>query len=180
WLGRPEPTKGFDLLADAFNSPALAGRNDYRLELHGPLDGAADTLGAIPGVHVGTQYRPEDLPSLLGSAHVGLTTSRFETFHRVTREYLSAGLAVIAIPAFGVADVIVDGVNGLVVSPADAAGLARAIVRVLDDRELLNCLRRGATDTEVRTVDDEIDQLEELYRTMLRPSDCTSAATLAR
>lgn len=94
---------------------------------------------------------------------MGLAPSRFETFHRVTREYLAAGLAVIGSTAFGIPDAVRDGVNGLIFAAGDAVGLRKAVVSVLEDRELLDQLRAGARQSSVRSAEDEVEELLEQY-----------------
>ena len=51
-------------------------------------------------------------------------------------EAMGAGLPVIATAVDGTPEVVEDGETGLLVPPADPAALARAVVRLLDDRAL--------------------------------------------
>ncbi|GMU77277.1 MAG: hypothetical protein AMXMBFR46_00780 [Acidimicrobiia bacterium] len=167
--GTLDVVKGADALAAALSSPALTGRDDFVLRCLG--GGEPERLAGIaashPRVELRGGYRPEDLPGLLAEVDVGLSPSYFETFHRVTREYLLAGLPVVASRAFGVLDVVRDGVNGLAFDHAEPGSLARAIVTLLDDRARLTRLAAGARATAIRTVDEEADDLAALYEELI-------------
>jgi glycosyltransferase involved in cell wall biosynthesis len=163
--GLLDPVKGEAALVEAFTSPALRDRSDYRLRFLGAGDErlVAPLLRVNPNVELHGAYRLDELPSLLAEGDVGLTASYFESFHRVTREYLLAGLPVVASRALGVLDVVRDGVNGLLFDHADRGSLVRAVVTLLDDRELLDRLTLGASSTPVRSLESEADELAALY-----------------
>jgi glycosyltransferase involved in cell wall biosynthesis len=166
--GTWDPVKVGAGLVEAFTTAPLRDRSDYRLLcLGGGQEHLVAPLLANPNVELRGAYRPEDLPGLLGDVDVGLAPSNFETFHRVTREYLLAGLPVIGARAFGILDVIRDGINGLLVDQVDPGALARAITRVLDDRALLDRLTQGAVTTRVRSLEDEADELAAIYDDLL-------------
>jgi len=165
---REGPVKVTGELVAAFTTSALSRRRDYRLlclgAVHQPV---VAPLLANPNVELRGAYLPEDLPTLLAGVDVGLAVSNFETFHRVTREYLLAGVPVIGSQAFGVLDVIRHGVNGLLIDHADPDSLARAITTLLDDRALLDRLTQGAATTRVRSLEDEAEELVALYDDLL-------------
>ena len=163
--GTLDAVKGADALLGAFTSPELLARDDYRLRCIGGGDPAllAALTAGNPRVELHDRYRAEELPGLLADLHVGLAPSYFETFHRVTREYLLAGLPVVASRVLGVLDVVHHGVNGLLFDHAEPGAFVRAVVAILDDRELLARLRTGAAATTIRSVDDEADELCALY-----------------
>jgi glycosyltransferase involved in cell wall biosynthesis len=157
--------KGIAAVVDAFSSPEIAVRHD-EWQLHFVGDGDRGLLAPLlssPSVRHDGAFTPDDLPTLLAGADVGISASVFETFHRVTREYLSAGLAVLGSTAFGITDVVVDGANGLLFDHAEPGSLRRAVVRLLDDRDLVAWLRTGARSTQIRTVGEEVDDLEAVY-----------------
>lgn len=168
FLATGHPAKGFDTLARAFSGPVLSARQDWRLVAAG--GGDRSLLGPLlddPRVTDLGPYAPGDLPRLLAGADVGISASVFETFHRVTREYLAGGLPVLAARTFGITDVVRDGVNGLVFAPNDPGGLARGTLELLDRPALLEELRQGARRTVIRSVREEVDDLVELYGELL-------------
>lgn len=163
-LAAADPAKGIAAVVRAFRDPVLAGRDDWRLVLAGGGDRSAfGPLLSDPRVHDHGPYHPAQLAALLAGADVGLSTSVFETFHRVTREYLAAGLPVVGARTFGIVDVVVDGHNGLLFEHRVPGALAQAVVRLLDDRALVGRLADGARATPLRSVDDEVDDLQVLY-----------------
>jgi glycosyltransferase involved in cell wall biosynthesis len=170
-----DPAKGIDTVVAAFTDPQLVDRDDYRLCL---LGGGNESLVAPlvdtnPNIIMLGAYRPEDLPEFLAHMDVGLSTSGFETFHRVTREYLLAGLPVIGSRAFGIPDIVHPGKNGLLFDSTDAASLVRAVVSLLDDRARLAELTEGARSTLVRSCEEEADDLAAVYEEVLAESPAT-------
>jgi glycosyltransferase involved in cell wall biosynthesis len=159
-----DPAKGIPAIVDAFSSAALASRDDWRLRFHG--EGDRELLAPLADdarVEVLGAYAADDLPNLLAAADLGISATRFETFHRVTHEYLLAGLPVIGTPVGSIPEVVRDGVNGRLLAGSDAGELARAVLELLDDRSLLARLTEGARTTPVRSVADELDDLLEEY-----------------
>ena len=65
-----------------------------------------------------------------------------EGLGRVVIEAFARGRGVVATDAGGIPDLVTDGVEGLLVPPADTAALAAALVRVLADRALAERLGR--------------------------------------
>jgi glycosyltransferase involved in cell wall biosynthesis len=70
--------------------------------------------------------------------------SRSEGMGRVVVEAFCRGRPVVGSRVGGIPDLVVDGVNGLLVAPEDASGLASALVRVLTDRVYAVRLSEGA------------------------------------
>ncbi len=93
-----------------------------------------------------------DLPSWHARADLFILPSLVEGHPKALLEAMASGLPCIGTRAPGIADVIVDGENGLLVAP-DAASLRAAITRVLDDRALAARLGEGARRTAVEQYD---------------------------
>lgn len=81
---------------------------------------------------------------LFRAADVSVLSSAWENFPHTVVEALAAGTPVIATAVGGVAEVVRDEVNGLLVPPGDAASLAAAIRRFLADDALASRLRDAA------------------------------------
>lgn len=169
WATTLGKARGTDDVVEAFTSQALLGRADYRLRIHGVGDVTLiePLLEANDRVEFAGRYDAAELPALLGRADVGLSTSLFETFHRVPREYLLAGLPVIANPTFGIRDLVRHGHNGLVYEHTRPGSLASAVTSLLDDPALEATLAEGARTTPVRSADEELDELAGLYDSLL-------------
>jgi glycosyltransferase involved in cell wall biosynthesis len=76
-----------------------------------------------------------DVGALLAAADAFCLPSRHEGLPISLLEAMQAGLACVATRVGGVPGMIADGVEGVLVEPADPAGLAAALERVLADRE---------------------------------------------
>ena len=81
---------------------------------------------------------------LLRAADASILTSAWENFPHGVVESLAVGTPVIATRTGGVAEVVHDGENGLLVEPGDTAAFVAAVRRYLDDPELPRAAaRRG-------------------------------------
>src|SRR5213076_381066 len=108
------------------------------LERHAADVGVADRvtfLGAQPRRRVVELFRAAD---------ASILSSSWENFPHTVVEALAVGTPVLAMEAGGVAEVVQDGVNGLLVGPGDTAALADAVRRYFDDDELRGRLRAAA------------------------------------
>jgi len=91
-----------------------------------------------------------DACDILASPHVH-STDGSEFFGSPTKlfEYLAMGKGIVASRLGQVAEVIIDGENGLLLEPGDADGLARAIERLAGDGELRVRLGAAARKTAI-------------------------------
>ena len=81
-----------------------------------------------------------DIPEILRASEVVLLPSIYgENLPTVLMEAGGCGRPVVASDVGGISDIVADRETGLLVRPGDAAGIADAVVRLLDDRDL----RRG-------------------------------------
>jgi len=88
--------------------------------------------GVVPDAELPALYRLADAFALLAST----AEDDVEGFGVALLEAAASGLPTIASRAGGVPEAIVDGVTGFLVAPGDPAEAARAIARLLDDRDL--------------------------------------------
>ncbi len=141
FVGVLEPYKDVDGLAAAWR---LA-----QLELPGArlvVVGRGSRRDAIAGLadEYVEQLPPEQVAARLDAATVLVLPSRHEGLGRVVIEAFARGRGVVATRAGGILDLVEDGVQGLLVEPADPAGLAEALVRALSDRPLAERLGAAA------------------------------------
>jgi glycosyltransferase involved in cell wall biosynthesis len=87
---------------------------------------------------------PSDVSSALDKSTLLVLPSRSEGMGRVIVEAFCRGRPVVASRVGGIPDLVQDGSNGLLVEPDDTDGLADALARVLNERELAERLGRGA------------------------------------
>ncbi len=143
--------KGLDTLLEAFARLA-AGRPAVELRVagRGRDAAAAAALAAELGVServrmLGPVSDAERL-RLFAGATLLVMPSRFEGFGLVAAEALAAGLPVVAAEAGALPEVLGSG-GGVLVPPGDAAALARAVARLLDDAEERRRLSREARES---------------------------------
>ena len=111
--------------------------------------------------------RRNDVPQLLACCDLSVLPSEAEGLPNSVLEAMAAGLPVVATCVGGSSEVIIDGVNGLLVPPGDGQALAEAILRILQDSTLARRLAQ-AGQQRVRThfgFDRLIGELEKLYAT---------------
>jgi glycosyltransferase involved in cell wall biosynthesis len=99
------------------------------------LGGRVRLLGAVPR---------DQVLDVFAAADASVLSSSWENFPHSVVESLAVGTPVIATRAGGVAEVVEDGVNGLLVDVGDVAGLAAAIQRYFADEPLRERLRESA------------------------------------
>lgn len=145
FAGRINAQKALDVLLDALaqvDGPSLAlvgdGPELARLQRHAAaldLDGRVRFLGA--------RSRTEVL-ELFRSADASVLSSAWENFPHTVVEALAVGTPVIGTAVGGVAEVVRDGENGLLVPPGDPAAFAGALRRFFEDAELRSRLKAAA------------------------------------
>jgi glycosyltransferase involved in cell wall biosynthesis len=143
-VGRLAPWKGQHVFLDGFRQ-AFGHGLESAVIVGAPLFGEdwyeadlrrrARVLG-LDGRVVFTGFR-EDIGTALGEidilVHASVTP---EPFGQVIVEGMSAGLPVVATDAGGPAEIIEDGVDGLLYPPGDADALARRLRGLADDPAL--------------------------------------------
>jgi glycosyltransferase involved in cell wall biosynthesis len=146
-LANLRPVKGLDVLVRAASllrdrRPRavfeVAGEGELRadLERQAAAEGLAGRFVLRGGV--------ADVPGFLAGLDVAVLCSHAEGMSNALLEYMAAGRPIVATVVGAAAELIEDGVHGLLVPPGDAARLASAIGRLLDDRGLARRLGEAA------------------------------------
>jgi len=169
FAGRYEAGKGVHELLAAIAGLA-ASEPGLRLECAGSGDrdtfeARAKSLGIGDRVAMRDWIDASDRDELLARASIFVLPSHAEGLPISLLEAMAAGCPVIASAVGGVPDLIVDGVNGLLVPAGDATALAMAIHRVLRDPALAAQLSRCGRETVARRFapDKSLVPLEALY-----------------
>ena len=85
-----------------------------------------------------------DIPEILRASEVVLLPSIYgENLPTVLMEAGGCGRPVVASDVGGISDIVADRETGLLVRPGDAAGIADAVVRLLDDPDLAEAMGRA-------------------------------------
>ena len=129
---------------------AVAGADGVELVIAGegperePLEARAHELGIGDRVSfLGAQPR-ERVVELFHAADATILSSSWENFPHTVVEALAVGTPVLAMEVGGVAEVVHDGVNGLLVAAGDTAALGDAVRRYFADEGLRERLRGAA------------------------------------
>ncbi len=180
-VGRMTPLKGHEVAVRAleqlvrqglrvklcFLGDAPAGKPQLRQELE-QLAKALHVDGAIEWL--GTRH---DVPAFMASCDVVVAPSVYpESFGRTIIEAQAVGRPVVASRLGGFAEVIEDGVTGLLAKPADSVDLAGAINRLLHNDPLRERIVEAARARVERryTLEAMTEQTEAVYRdTLGRP-----------
>lgn len=137
FAGRLTPQKSLDVGIEAARRAGVA----LAIAGDGPDRAALERLGHAR--FLGPQPRQRVL-ELFRAADASLLSSSWENFPHTVVEALAVGTPVIATRTGGVAEVVHDGENGLVVEPGDVGALVEAIERFVGDAALAERLRAAA------------------------------------
>ena len=148
FVGVLEKYKAVDVLADAWLR-VVAQRPGAELHIVGAgrLEETVRSLVADPslGVRWSERLDTAGVARALDAATLLVLPSRREGMGRVIVEAFCRGRPVVGTDSGGIPDLVEDGVNGLLVPTDDAAALAAALGRVMDDSALARRLGAGAT-----------------------------------
>ena len=135
--------------------------------LRGELEHLAHEFGA--GSRVLFTGIRRDIPALLSAFDVFVLSSLWEGLPRVIPQAMAASLPIVASGVDGVAEVLEDGVSGLLVPPRTVHNMADRIICLLTDRDLAQNLAKNAGarlhEFDLRLM---IAQLEALYDELAR------------
>lgn len=135
------------------------------------LERLADDTGLASRVVFTGPMPPSDMPKAYAGGDIFVFASKTDTQGMVITEAMAAGLPVVAVRAYGAANMVDDGVNGLLTTD-DEQEFARAVTSLLTDTSLLNRLA-----ARTREKADEMSsarcakRLEEVYRSAVASRD---------
>jgi glycosyltransferase involved in cell wall biosynthesis len=138
-VSRLVPQKGLDVALRAL-APVRERVPDARLAVLGegperaPLQALAGELGLADAVLL--PGRVADVRGWLDAAELLVHPARWEGFGLALLEAMLAAKPVVATRVSSIPEIVVDGETGYVVPPDDAAAVAAAIVRLLEDDAL--------------------------------------------
>ena len=144
------PGKGVETLIDAL--PAAHARHpEMQLVIvgDGPLRGALEAQAEGHGVGAAVHFLGEHAnpAAVLRASDIFVLPSWAESFPYVILEAMSDGVPILATDVGGIAEAVLDGESGLLVSPRDHAELAGGLIALLDDAGLRARLAGAAGET---------------------------------
>ena len=115
------------------------------------------------------KLKKEKVAQLMATADVFVLPSKMESFGLTLLEASAAGLPVVCANAGGIPEVFRDGFNGLLYPPGDDDAMAKAIIRLLQDRELAKKISANAMETAGRfTWGRTAEQTLQVYKEVLQ------------
>jgi glycosyltransferase involved in cell wall biosynthesis len=175
YVGWLIPIKGVTHLVDAMaevvqrhpNSMlVLVGKGDEKGEEEIKLKEQVENLGLADNVRL-LGWRP-DVDEIMGCFDLFVLPSLNEGMGRVLVEAMAVGLPIVASRVGGIPDLVKDGKNGLLVPPADASALGKAISDLLTDKEKRN--RMGEAGKKMclpYSAEAMVEQIDDLYKDLL-------------
>jgi len=184
-VGRVDPEKGIDLVVRAVAALPGARARAHLVVVGSPAFGSdahvarlEEDAARLLGDRVRFVGRVDDVPGTLRALDVVVNASVAEPFGLSVLEAQAVGVPVVATRSGGVTDFLTDGDNALLVPVGDAAAMAGALERLLEDPDLRTRLtRRGRARAEAdHGIDLFADALADLYRGLAhRPPDPVGA-----
>ncbi|MBN1163590.1 MAG: glycosyltransferase, partial [Candidatus Krumholzibacteriota bacterium] len=169
FTGRLSRQKGLDILLQALSTLKdlpwvllLAGQGREKESLLN----LAETLGLSGRVRFLGPV--DDVLALYRAADIFVLPSREEGLSNSLLEAMSCGLPVVATRISGSAQLVADGVSGILVPPGDPSGLASALERILAGRGNLGKEARRRI-REGYTIGSTVDRYLELYHELSGP-----------
>ena len=111
-----------------------------------------------------------DVPEILACCDIAVLPSRAEGLPNAVLEYMSSGLPVIVSRVGGNAELVEDGVTGLLVSPEDSLTLSSALLKLLREPGLARQLAQNGREFIVRNFSFErlVREVDALYSELLQ------------
>jgi len=148
-VGRLTSQKGFDYLIRALAGVQKSIPDSKLLVVgDGYMRGELEALAKSEGVAARTTFtgflNEGDLVDAIKSSDMLAVPSRFEPFGIIALEAMAAGVPVVVSRVGGLAEIVEDDVDGLVMDPNSPHSIAKATIRLLSDRALASRLAARA------------------------------------
>ncbi len=171
FIGTLAPHKGCDILIRAFRS--LPQELEATLDIYGNLERFKSFVEELRGLAGGDErinfagpFPRERVGEVLSELDVLVVPSRwYENQPGVIFEAFAAGIPVVATDVGGMSEFVKHEENGLLFELDNAEDLARQLWRLGEEPGLIEKLRAGIGS--VKTVQENVNELEDLYNTLL-------------
>ena len=163
-VGRLDSNKNQAMVMEAFKEATAGDYEDYILEIYGDgpdrlkLQRKAENLGIASRVKFAGVVK--HVAEHIEKAYMYVLASNQEGMPNSLIEAMSLGMACISTdcPCGGPADLITDGVNGLLVPVDDAKEMAKAMRKLLDNKALAENLGIAASKIQRKIAPDVVNQ----------------------
>lgn len=162
YVGMLSERKGADIFAAGLEM--VADRWHGAMIGEGPL--AAAIAAAHPSVVLLPPVPPAEVAAWMRAADAVVVPSRREPLGLAAVEALACGTAVVASNTGGLAEVVHDSENGLLIPPADAVALAAALARLTDPRLRARLAAAGPASVAAHDIMAAAAQMAEVWATL--------------
>ncbi len=166
------PVKGIEIFLRAAALVLLELPQSYFLVVgEGEEESSLRSLARELGIAQNVLFlgKRSDVPALLDTLDVGVLSSHWESFSNAILEYLAAGIPVVCTDVGGCRDVVVEGINGYIVPPADPRAMAEKIVLLLHRHfSQGECQRLRRRVMKKYSVEAMVEGHQSLYRRLLQ------------
>jgi glycosyltransferase involved in cell wall biosynthesis len=181
YLGQIIPIKGVHVLFDAVR---LMENAPIHVQAFGDMTPFPEYTGQLQAMaaednrlNLRGKFTSEELSYVFSELDVIVVPSEwYENSPNVILEAFAHRTPVIASNLGGMAELVRDGVNGLLFESGNANSLAEQLSRLLEEPGLLNALRDGIEP--VKSVRAEIDELEQIYHGILEKRSLSEEVVL--
>ncbi|MGS0687140.1 glycosyltransferase [Nakamurella sp. GG22] len=172
FAGGKHAVKGAGVAVEAARS--LDALDGWSLDLYGDEEtDLPEHVRSLP------PYPADEVARVLSRYDVLLMSSvMLESYSLLTREALAAGCAVITGDNPGPTEVVKDGVNGLVVPRGDPEAFGDAMRRLVTEPGLLASLQPTPGELPLRSLEDQLDGLEQRYADLVAARRSAPAMTV--
>jgi glycosyltransferase involved in cell wall biosynthesis len=168
-FGRDDPAKGLDVIV-----AAVRPLSDVELDVFvvskdgrsGGLEQLRSMAAGYPSIRIRSAVAADQVMAEMGAADlVAVPSLGLETGPLVVLEAFAAGTPVIGSNLGGIAELVADGVNGVLLSPGDLMAWSSALAGIAGDRGRLERLRAAIRPP--RTMAAVVQDMDALYHTLL-------------
>lgn len=173
YVGRVDPEKSLDILVEAFTKVAKK-KPTAQLVIVGDgtakpkLENIIEKAGISEQVHFLGRVVGDDLPQIYRTGSVFAITSKTETQSIVLMEAMASGLPCVAVKAGAVHELVKNNKNGFLTNPDDVNGVARSILKILDNPKLREKMaKESVMRAERHDISHTLTRMEEIYNEVL-------------
>ena len=173
YVGRVDPEKSLDVLAEAFVKVAKK-KPDAQLVVVGDgtakpkLESILEKAGLSEQIHFLGRVIGDDLPQIYRTGSVFAITSKTETQSIVLMEAMASGLPCVAVKAGAVHELVKNNKNGYLADPDDVNSVARNILKIIDNPKLREKMsKESVARAERHDISHTLTRMEEIYNEVL-------------
>ncbi|MBW2594462.1 MAG: glycosyltransferase family 4 protein [Deltaproteobacteria bacterium] len=170
-IGRMVWQKGFEYLIECIPE-IVRTYPDAKILIvgDGPLRERLGALSEELGVRDNVIFAGfrSDIKEILSAVDLLVVPSLLEGFPMVTLEAMAMAKPIVATNIDGITEQITDGIDGILVSPRDPSTLAKAVIRVLNDNELVRTMGLSARERVEQdfSVEKMVAETEKVYMSL--------------